>query len=119
MNGPQRSLDAAVAAFAPSRELVESQMRTMRELQELNLATARAAMEAMSAWQSLAGAWPTPAASARASADWQQALADYPRRATEICMRATEAWVGACTEQSRQWQEAAVAALNSTESKRP
>ncbi len=100
------------AAFAASQQLVEMQLRTVRELQELNLATARAAVDAMTSWQSLAGAWTAPAASARASSDWQQALADYPRRAAEICMRATEAWVGACTEQTRVWSETARATVD-------
>jgi hypothetical protein len=98
-------------AFAASQQLVEMQLRSMRELQELNLATARAAIDAMTAWQSVGGAWTAPGASARASSDWQQALTDYPRRAAEICMRATEAWVGACTEQSRAWSEATRAAV--------
>lgn len=100
------------AAFAASQQLVEMQLRSMRELQELNLATARAAIEAMTSWQSLAGAWTAPAASARASSDWQQALTDYPRRAAEICMRATEAWVGACAEQTRMWSETAQTAVD-------
>ena len=119
MSTSQPPRDAAAAALAASQQLVETQMRAVRDLQELNLATARAAIDAMSAWQSLGGAWTAPAASARASSELQQALADYPRRAAEICMRATEAWVGACTEQSRQWQEVATAALSSTERRRP
>ncbi len=107
---PARGPNAA--AFAASQQLMEMQLRSIRELQELNLATARAAIEAMSSWQSLAGAWTAPVASARASSDWQQALTDYPRRAVEICMRATEAWVGACTEQSRACTETARAAVD-------
>jgi hypothetical protein len=91
---------------------VETQLRALRDLQELNLATARAAFDALAAWQSLAGAWTAPAASARTPSDWQQALADYPRRAAEICMRAAEGWLGACTEQSRAWGETARAALD-------
>ncbi len=114
MNASDPTRRADPASSAASRELLEMQAVTFRVLQELNLSTARAAVDARTAWQSLAGAWHAPAASARASTDLQQVLADYPRRATEICMRASEAWVAACTEQLRFCTEATRDALEQT-----
>jgi hypothetical protein len=109
---PNRRADAA--AFAATHQLFDMQAVAFRELQELNMSAARAAIDALTAWQSLAGAWHAPAASSRASTDLQQLLADYPRRATEICMRASEAWVAACTEQLRFCTEATRAAVEQT-----
>jgi hypothetical protein len=114
MNASDPTRRAGASAFAAAQQLFEMQAVTLRELQELNMSTARAAVEALTAWQSLTGAWSAPAQSARASSDWTQALADYPRRATEICMRAGEAWVAACTEGSRVCMEATRAAVDET-----
>jgi len=114
MNASDPTRRADTSSFAASQQLLEMQAVTFRELQELNMTTARAAIEALTAWQSLAGAWHAPTASSRASTDLQQVLADYPRRATEICMRASEAWVAACTEQLRFCTEATRAAIEQT-----
>lgn len=114
MNASDPNHRAVASATAATQQLVETQLVALRELQDLNMATMRAAVEALTAWQSLAGAWGAPAASARASTDWQQSLADYPRRAAEICTRATEAWVAVCTEQSRACTDVARAAFEQT-----
>jgi hypothetical protein len=111
MNAPGNHRGAAQPALAATQQLFEMQAVALRELQELNMATARAAIEALTAWQSLAGAWSAPSASVRASTDWQQALADYPRRAAEICTRASEGWLAACAEGSRACTEATRAAV--------
>ncbi len=114
MNASEPTRRTGASAFAATQQLFEMQAVALRELQELNMLTARAGIDALTAWQSLAGTWNAPATSARASTDLQQALTDYPRRAAEICMRAGEAWAAACNEQLRFCTECARTALDET-----